>query len=54
MLCGSLDGRGFYERMDTCICRLSPFAVHLTTKLLVTNIYYLYDEKNNIKPSVPN
>ena len=28
MLCGSLDGRGVWGRMDTCICMLSPFAVH--------------------------
>ena len=21
MLCGSLDGRGVWQRMDTCVCR---------------------------------
>ena len=25
MLCGSLNGRGFGERMDTCICMVESF-----------------------------
>ena len=29
MLYSSLDGRGVWEKMGTCICMLSPFAVHL-------------------------
>ena len=29
MLCGSLGGRGVWGRMNTCVCTLSPFAVHL-------------------------
>ena len=30
MLCGTLDGKGVWGRMDTCIYReLSPFAAHL-------------------------
>ena len=29
MLCGSLGGRGVWGRMDTCVCALSPLAVHL-------------------------
>ena len=30
MLCGSLDGRGVWGRMDACACIwLGPFAVHL-------------------------
>ena len=28
VLCGSLDGKGVWGRMDTCIW-LSPFTVHL-------------------------
>ena len=29
VLCGSLDRRGVWGRMDTCICWLNPFAVYL-------------------------
>ena len=29
MLYSSLDGRGVWEKMDTCICILSPLTVHL-------------------------
>ena len=29
VLCGSLDGREVCGRKDTCICTVSPFAVHL-------------------------
>ena len=30
MLCGTLDGKGVWGRMDTCIyMELSPFAAHL-------------------------
>ena len=29
MLYSSLDGRGVWKKMGTCICMLSPFAVHL-------------------------
>ena len=29
MLYSSLHGRGVWKKMGTCICMLSPFAVHL-------------------------
>ena len=29
MLCGSLDGRGVWGRMDTCLCMAGCSAVHL-------------------------
>ena len=29
MLCGNLDGRGAWERMDTCVCMAESSAVHL-------------------------
>ena len=37
MLCGSMDGSGVWGRMDTCICMVSRFAVHL--KLSATPQY---------------
>ena len=37
MLCGNMDGRGVWGRMDTCICMVSRFAVHL--KLSATPQY---------------
>ena len=36
MLCGSLDGRGLWERMDSCICMAEAFCcppVTITTLL---------------------
>ena len=32
MLCGSLDGRGVWGRMDTCYVWLSPFAFFFSQK----------------------
>ena len=29
MMCGSLDGRGVHGRMDSFVCVLSPFTIHL-------------------------
>ena len=29
VLCASLGGRGVWGKMDTCMCMLSPFTVHL-------------------------
>ena len=29
MLYGSLDGRGVWERMDTCVCMAGSFSAHL-------------------------
>ena len=37
MLCGSLDGRGLWERMDSCICMAESFCclpVTITTLLI--------------------
>ena len=28
-LCGSLDGKGVWGRMDTCICMAKPLNVHM-------------------------
>ena len=28
-LCGSLDGKGVWGRMDTCVCMAGSFAIHL-------------------------
>ena len=44
MLCGSLDGRGVWGRMDVCVW-LSPFAVHLK----LSKHYYLDVVQNKIK-----
>ena len=37
MLCGSLDGRGVWERMDTCICMAESLSCspETTTTLLI-------------------
>ena len=37
MLCGSLDGREVWGRMDTSIAELSPFAETITTLLISYN-----------------
>ena len=39
MLCGSLDGRRVFRRMDPCICRLSPFPIHLNYHNIVNWLY---------------
>ena len=34
MLCGSLDGRGIWERIDTCICMVESF--HCSPETITT------------------
>ena len=48
MLCGSLDGRGVWGRMGTCIHRLSPFAIHLNYHNIVgyTSIQNVFSAKD--------
>ena len=37
MLCGSLDGRGVWGRMDTCMCMAEslPYSPEIITTLLI-------------------
>ena len=54
MLCGSLDGRGVWGRMDTCICMAESLCCPpetITTLLIgytpIYHIIYLWNLKNN-------
>ena len=49
MLCGSLDGKGVWERMDMCICMVEflPCSPETITKLLISytpiqNVFFLF------------
>ena len=54
MLCGSLDGRGVWGRMDRCICMAESLCCPpetITTLLIgytpIYHIIYLWNLKNN-------
>ena len=40
MLCGSPDGKGVWERMNTCICRAEPLSCspEIITALLIGHV----------------
>ena len=42
MVCASLDGRGVWQKMDTCICMASPFALPWNYQI----INWLYPNKS--------
>ena len=47
MLCGSLDGRGVWGRMDTCVCMVECFCCspETVTKLFVNQLYLKRKQK---------
>ena len=49
MLCGSLDGRGVWAKMDTCVCLAeSPCCSPKTVTLLLTRCTPIQNKKLNI------
>ena len=46
MLCASLDGRGVWERRDTCICMAESFCCSPETTRTVLIVYNLIQNKN--------
>ena len=55
MLCGSLDGRGVWGQVDTCICMAEPLScsLEIITALLIGYIPIQSKKFKNIKIKMP-
>ena len=46
VVCGSLDGRGVWGRMDTCICMTESLCCTPKTPFIVNRLYAYYKIKS--------
>ena len=53
MLCGSLDGRGVWRRMDTCICMAKSLGCSPETFTTLLNGYTPVQNKKLLKKKQP-